>query len=76
MANEKPGKYAGYNKPKLKEIRKTVQNLQKEAGNKPDSRREFQKAGHAARDDYQKAGSPYGKLSGRTPPRSKGKKNK
>ncbi|MGZ4962965.1 MAG: hypothetical protein ACXWIU_08535 [Limisphaerales bacterium] len=56
-------------KPNEKEIRKAAQEFQNREKGGGDSRRKFYQAGHDARDDYQKAGSPFGPLDKRKQPK-------
>lgn len=51
--------------PDEKQINNVTKDYQKEQGNKPDSDRDFERAGHQARNDYQRSGSPFGPLSNR-----------
>lgn len=44
---------------------KDTQEYQKDSGQKPDSGKDGARAEHQARQDYQKAGEPFGPLSDR-----------
>ena len=52
-------------KPDEKDIRETVKEEQRQRGDVPDTDKDFDRAGHQARNDYQRSGEPFGPLGDR-----------
>ena len=47
------------------DVNESAKEFQREKGDTPDTNKQFSKAEHQAKNDYQDAGSPFGELSNR-----------